>query len=78
MLGALDLFFALGRDDLRVVQYCSWEGRPPCRPEPIRESLTGLSALGDSGMFVSVRPIPSYASEGIDGIFFGCYSKEMK
>jgi hypothetical protein len=47
-LGALDLLFALGRDDLRVVRCCSWEGRPPCRPLPMRESLTGLSALGDS------------------------------
>ena len=27
---------------------CSWEGRPPCRPVPMRESLTELSALGDS------------------------------
>ncbi len=25
MLGALDLLFALGRDDLRVVRYCSSE-----------------------------------------------------
>jgi len=31
---------------------CSWEGRPPCRPVPMRESLTGLSALGDSWMFM--------------------------
>ena len=31
---------------------CSWEGRPPCRPVPMRESLTGLSALGDSLMFM--------------------------
>jgi len=27
---------------------CSWEGRPPCRPVPMRGSLTGLSAIGDS------------------------------
>jgi hypothetical protein len=36
MLGALDLLVARGRDDLRVVRL------------PMRESLTGLSALGDS------------------------------
>jgi hypothetical protein len=48
MLGALDLLVALGRDDLHVVRYCSWEGRPLCRPLPMRERLTALSALGDS------------------------------
>jgi hypothetical protein len=32
MLGALDLLFARGKNDLRVVRYCSREGRPPCRP----------------------------------------------
>ena len=32
--------------------FCSWEGRPPCRPVPMRESLTGLSALGDSWIFM--------------------------
>jgi len=26
---------------------CSWEGRHPCRPLPMLESLTGISALGD-------------------------------
>jgi len=63
-LGALDLLFALGRDDLRVVRYCSWEGRPPCRPVLLLggttsvssgaalERLIGLSALGDSWIFM--------------------------
>ena len=52
MLGAMDLLFALGRDDLRVVRYCSGEGRPPCRPLPMRERLTELSALRDSWIFM--------------------------
>ena len=30
--------------------FCSWEGRPPCRPLPMRERLTGLSALGHLGL----------------------------
>lgn len=34
------------------VACCSWEGRPPCRPLPIREPLTGLSALGTSWIFI--------------------------
>jgi len=36
-----------GRDDLCVVRNW-WEGRPPCRAVPMCESLTELSALGDS------------------------------
>ncbi len=48
MLGALDLLVALGRDDLRVVRYCSWEGWPPCRPVLMRERLAGPSAFGTS------------------------------
>ena len=29
------------------VAYCFWEGRPPCRPLPMRQRLTGLSAPKD-------------------------------
>ena len=32
--------------------FCSWEGRPLCRPVPVRESLTGLLALGDFWIFM--------------------------
>jgi hypothetical protein len=32
----------------RWIAFCQWEGRPPCRPVPMRERLTGLLALGDS------------------------------
>ena len=40
----------LGIDLCGSVEFacCSWEGRPPCRPVPMRERLTGLSALGGS------------------------------
>jgi hypothetical protein len=44
MSGALDLLFALGRDDLRVVQYCSWEGRPSCRPVLLLGGTTSVSS----------------------------------
>ena len=37
---------------------CSWEGRPPCRPVPMRGSLTGLSALGDFWMFMWFQKCP--------------------
>ena len=37
----------------RVVS-CFWEGRPPCRPLPVRESPTELSALGTSRIYFYV------------------------
>ena len=43
MLGAVDCFLLLG-------------GGPPCRPVPMRESLTGLCALGDFWIFMSKCP----------------------
>jgi hypothetical protein len=44
MLGALELLFARGRDDLRVVWHCSWEGRPPCRPALLVGGTTSVSS----------------------------------
>ena len=49
MLGALDLLFALGRDSLHVVRYCSWEGRPPCRPVLLLGGTTSVSSATDAG-----------------------------
>jgi hypothetical protein len=49
MLGALDLLVALGRDDLRVVRYCSWEGWPPCRPVLLLGGTTSVSSGTDVG-----------------------------
>ena len=34
------------------VASCSWEGRPPCRPQPMRKLPTELLALGISRMIV--------------------------
>ena len=48
MLGALDLLFALGRDSLHVVRYCSWEGRPPCRPVLLLGGTTSVSSGTDA------------------------------
>ena len=48
MLGALELLFARGRDDLRVVRYCSWEGRPPCRSVLLVGGTTSVSSGTDA------------------------------
>jgi hypothetical protein len=40
---------ALGRDDLHVVRYCSWEGRPPCRPVLLLGGTTSVSSATDAG-----------------------------
>jgi len=48
MLGTLDLPFARGRDDLRVVRYCSWDERPPCRPVLLLGGTTSVSSGTDA------------------------------
>ena len=55
------------------VAYSSWEGRPPCRPLPMREPLTGLSAPEDIPDCHVISKVPALMTKSISHKVHGAH-----